>query len=143
MAGFDELKQKARDAAEAIADKSVEIARAASEKTRTIAKSAKLNAEISKEKSNLKRYYAELGSIYYTFFKDSPDEHLEQICEEITNSLEYIEAKQAELDALKDDQDVEVEIIQEEPCEEEPCSCCGSSEDATAEDASQEKKDSE
>ena len=64
MAGFDELKQKAKDAAEAFADKSVEIARAAGEKTRTIAKSAKLNAEISKEKSNLKRYYAELGSIY-------------------------------------------------------------------------------
>ena len=136
MAGFDELKQKAKDAAEAIADKSVEIARAAGEKTRTIAKSAKLNAEISKEKSNLKRYYAELGSIYYSFFKDSPDEHLEQICEEITNSLELIEAKQAELAAMKDD-DVEVEIIQEEPCDEEKCSCCGN------DDPADESKDAE
>lgn len=143
MAGFDELKQKAKDAAEAIADKSVEIAKAAGEKTRTIAKSAKLNAEISKEKSNLKRYYAELGSIYYTFFKDSPDEHLEQICEEITNSLELIDAKQAELSALKDDPDVEVEIIQEEPCDEEPCKCCCDAEDAPAEEPVQEDQKAE
>ena len=143
MAGFEELKQKAIDAAEAIADKSAEIARAAGEKTRTIAKSAKLNAEISKEKSNLKRYYAELGSIYYTFFKDSPDEHMEQICEEITNSLELIEAKKAELDALKDDPDIEVEIIQDEPCEEEPCSCCGDAEKSPAEEASQDNENAE
>ena len=143
MAGFDELKQKAKDAAEAIADKSVEIARAAGEKTRTLAKTAKLNAEISKEKSNLKRYYAELGSIYYTFFKDSPDEHLEQICEEITNSLEIIESKQDELNALKDDPDVEVEIIQEEPCEEEQCSCCEAKEAAPAEDAAKDTNDAE
>ncbi len=130
MAGFEEFKQKARDAAETIADKSVELYRAAEEKTRTIARSAKLNAEIAKEKTNLKRYYAELGSIYYSFFKDSPDEHLQQLCEEITTSLEYIETKQAELDALRDDPDVEVEIIQEEPCEEK-CECeCEASEDA-------------
>jgi len=130
MAGFEEFKQKARDAAETIADKSVELYRAAEEKTRAIARSAKLNAEIAKEKTNLKRYYAELGSIYYSFFKDSPDEHLQQLCEEITTSLEYIESKQAELSALRDDPDIEVEIIQEEPCEEK-CECeCESSEDA-------------
>ena len=130
MAGFEEFKQKARDAAETIADKSVELYRAAEEKTRTIARSAKLNAEIAKEKTNLKRYYAELGSIYYSFFKDSPDEHLQQLCEEITTSLEYIESKQAELSALRDDPDIEVAIIQEEPCEEK-CECeCESSEDA-------------
>lgn len=114
MAGFDEFKQKALDAAEMIADKSAELYRAAEGKTKKMAKVAKLNTEIAKEKSNIKKQYTELGSLYYSLFGEAPAEQLVQLCEEITASLDYISARQEEVDALKNDP--EVEIIQDD-CE--------------------------
>jgi len=122
MAGFDELKKKALDAAEAIADKSFEIYKAAEEATRGFAKTTKLNAEIAKEKSNVKKMYAELGSLYYSLYSESPDERLSQLCLEITAALESIELKQAELDDLKENPDIEVEFVQTDIYEDDvPC----------------------
>ena len=113
MAGFDEFKQKALDAAGMIADKSAEIYHAAEEKTKKMARIAKLNTEISKEKSNLKKHYAELGSLYYSLFGDAPAEQLVQLCAEIAASLDYIGERQDEVSALRNDPDAETQIVQE------------------------------
>ena len=113
MAGFDEFKQKALDAAEMIADKSAELYRAAEGKTKKMARAAKLNTEIAKERSNLKKQYAELGSLYYNLFGEAPAEQLVQLCAEIAASLDYINVRQEELAVLRNDPDAEAQIVQE------------------------------
>ena len=52
MSNYDEFKQKAKDTAETIADKSVEFYKFAEEKTRIIANLTKLSTEIALEKKH-------------------------------------------------------------------------------------------
>jgi hypothetical protein len=101
MANFEELKQKAKDTMETIADKSVELYKAAEEKTRLFAKITKLGAEITLEKGTLRKLYREIGQKYYELHKASPEEALAQSCIEVTASLETIAAKQKEIQELK------------------------------------------
>ena len=101
MTNFDELKQKAKDTMETIADKSVELYKLAEEKTRLLAKITKLSTEITFEKGDLRKHYRELGQKYYELHKDAPEDELAQICVEVTKSLETITNKQREIDALR------------------------------------------
>ena len=138
MANFDDFKQKAKDAAETIAEKSVEYYKIAEEKTKIFAKSTKLSTEISFEKGNLRKFYTEIGRIYYANHKDNPEEVLAQVCAEATASIEKIKIKQCELDKLKTpedgcdcgcDDDIEVEIVAEDADADDDCGCgcgCGS-----------------
>jgi FtsZ-binding cell division protein ZapB len=139
MINFDELKQKAIDAVTVLSDKASEVYSKAEVKTKEIAKTTQLNAEIVREKNNIKKLTSELGSMYYQLFKDAPDESLAQLCAEITAANENIAALQKMIDEIKasgaEDDDVEVEIVTdeqadgEESCgcgcqqEEEPCTC--------------------
>lgn len=121
MTNFDEFKQKAKDTAGTIADKSVEFYKIAEEKTKIIAKVTKLRTEIALEKNTIRKRYLEIGKKYYELFKDAPAEELNNACVEITAALERIETKKRQIDAVKNsdadesDEDVEVEIIIEEP----------------------------
>ena len=101
MTNFDELKQKAKDTMETIADKSVELYKVAEEKARLLAKITKLSTEITFEKGDLRKHYRELGQKYYELHKDAPEESLVQSCVEIAKSLETISTKQREIDALR------------------------------------------
>lgn len=101
MANFDELKQKAIDTVEIIADKTVEIYKIAEEKTKLFAKVTKLSADIALEKGDLRKHYRELGKMYYDLHKHAPEEAFAQLCDEVTASLDTIAAKQKEIDALK------------------------------------------
>lgn len=129
MSNFDELKQKAKDTMETIADKSVELYKIAEEKTKIIAKITKLSTEIALEKGNVRKLYREIGKRYYELHNASPEEELAQTCAEVKNALECIVAKQKEVGELKnaldlgekgdmnadeDDDDIEVEIIIED-----------------------------
>ena len=101
MTNFDEFKQKAMDTMETIADKSVELYKIAEEKARLLAKVTKLSTEITFAKGDLRKYYRELGQLYYELHKDAPEADLVQTCAEITESLEIITNKQREIDALR------------------------------------------
>ena len=101
MASFEELKKKARETAEVLADVSVELYKAAEEKAKVTAKKAKLNAEISAEKTAIKKLYLSIGANYYSIYKDSPMDTLAQACMEVTATIDRIEMKKAELEALK------------------------------------------
>lgn len=101
MANFNELKQKAKDTIETIADKSVELYKVAEEKTKLLAKITKLSADITFEKGDLRKLYRELGKMYYDRYKDNPDTDLAQSCTEITATLERISVKQKEIDVLR------------------------------------------
>jgi FtsZ-binding cell division protein ZapB len=129
MANFEELKQKAKDTMETIADKSVELYKAAEEKTKLFAKITKLGAEITLEKGTLRKLYREIGKKYYELHKSAPEDDLAQTCAEVTSSLDTITAKQKQIEELKNsynlgekettatdthERDADVEIIIEE-----------------------------
>ena len=101
MANYEDLKKKAKDALETIADVSAEAYKIAEEKARIIAKKAKLNTEITREKALIRRLKGEIGSKYYELHKDAPEEALKESCEGITDSIARIGAKKRELEELK------------------------------------------
>ncbi|MBQ8975303.1 MAG: hypothetical protein IJ072_06240 [Oscillospiraceae bacterium] len=134
MINFDEIKQRAVDAVTVIADKAGEVYSKAEVKTKELAKTTQLNAEVVREKNNIKKLTAELGSLYYQLYKDNPADEMAQLCAEITASNENIAELQKRINEIKAaNEDIEVEIISDEDaddtcgCEEdsaeEPCGC--------------------
>jgi len=112
MANYDDLKKKAKEALDTIADVSAEAYVLAQEKAKILAKKAKLNAGIANERATVRRLNVEIGATYYNLHKDNPEEALKQQCEDVTAAYERIAAKQAELDALK---------TSAEPCCDDAC----------------------
>ena len=102
MAKYDDLKKKAKDALGTIADVSAGAYRIAEEKTRILAKKAKLNAEITREKALIRRLKGDIGAKYYELHKDDPEEAMKTSCEGITASLDCIAVKRKELEELKE-----------------------------------------
>ena len=98
-------------------------------KAKAGARIAKLNIEIAGEKENMKKTYLEMGKLYYDTHKDSPEGFFIQLCEEIALAEQNIAEKEAEIEALKaeDDGSIEVEfeeiVDEEEPAAEEKCEC--------------------
>ena len=101
MANLDDLKKKAKDALNTIADVSVEAYKVAEEKAKVVARRAKLNAEIAREKALIRRSYSEIGKAYYNLHGEAPDDAFKDSCDDITAAFESIEAKKAEIEDLK------------------------------------------
>ena len=101
MANYDDLKKKAKDAIGTIADVSVEAYKLAEEKARILAKRARLNTEITREKALIRRMKSEIGNKYYALHKDDPEEAFKEFCESVTDSMARIETKRRELEELK------------------------------------------
>jgi len=133
MANYDDIKKKAKDALETLADVSVEAYKIAEDKAKVFARRTKLNAEITREKALIRRKKFDIGGIYYDLHKCCPDEALKEHCDAITASLDLIADKRAELEYLKTnglgntaddcgcaaDKDPACECADEEP----PCEC--------------------
>ncbi|MDR3310011.1 MAG: hypothetical protein LBS90_01510 [Oscillospiraceae bacterium] len=98
---MDKIIQKAKEIAEIVVGASAELYKSAEEKTKLIAKIAKLKAEIVGEKTAVKKLYASIGKQYYhaTVAGESPE--LTEEVAEVSAALERIEAKTAEIDSLK------------------------------------------
>ena len=151
MANFDNFKQLAKDAAGTIADVSVELYKRAEEKTKVIAKTTKLNSEISRERNLIRRLYSETGKQYYALHKDDAEGALAQNCAEITFGFERIAAKQREIEEIKaaanvKDEDIEVEIEVEIIAEDDDacdcecdCDCTDAAKEAAADAPAEEK----
>ena len=105
MANFDDFKKKAKDAVGAITDVSVEAYKLAEEKAKAVAKKARLNSEISREKSMIRRLHTEMGRVYYELYKDNPEEVFVQNCTEIASAIERIAERQRELDEMTKNDD--------------------------------------
>ena len=101
MPNYDEIKKKAKDALETIADVSVEAYKIAEEKARVFARKAKLTAEITREKALIRRLKLDIGGTYYDLHKDDPEDALKGYCESITSSLDSIASKRIEIEDLK------------------------------------------
>ena len=122
MSKINEIKEMALSALGTIIDKSTELYGTAEEKAKQIAKITKLKAEIAKDNSAIKKLYTDLGSMYYCLYKDSPDDALAQLCEEIKALSDRIELKHNELEALAKEADVkDITVdISEDKTEEQP-----------------------
>ena len=132
MANIEDLKKKAKDALDTIADVSAEVYKLAEENAKILAKKAKLNTEITREKALIRRLKSEIGSKYYELHKDDPEEELKQGCDGITDAQIRIDAKKRELEELK--------ANTESCCADAPACDCGCE---PAEEEAEEKKDDE
>ena len=101
MAKYEDIKKKAKDALETIADVSAEAYRVAEEKAKILAKRARLNSEISREKTVIRRNKIEIGIRYYELHKDDAEDALKENVENITGALAKINIKRKELEDLK------------------------------------------
>ncbi|MDR0445419.1 MAG: hypothetical protein LBH17_00025 [Oscillospiraceae bacterium] len=101
MATFEDLKQRIRETAEVIGDVSVDLYKRAEEKTKILARKAKLQAENASDRTALRRIYQEIGKAYYESHKLYPEPELEQSCTEVTTTLERIKERDAEIAELR------------------------------------------
>ena len=101
MANYDDLKKKAKDALDTIADASVDAYKVAEEKARILAKKTKLRAGIVNEKATVRRLSVELGTSYYKKYKDDASAEFKQLCDEISCAHDRIAAKEDEIAELK------------------------------------------
>ena len=121
MPNYDDLKKKAKDALDTIADASVDAYKTAEEKTRVLARKTKLRAGIVNEKATIRRLSVELGTAYYKKYFDDPNAEFSQLCEEIKNAHERIASKEEEIASLKAAAKAE---DASEPCCEPEDNCC-------------------
>ncbi len=110
---FNQWKEKAADFAANAAEKAKDIAGFAADKARKAGRAAKLKLEISAEKENVEKAYAEIGKLYYEAHKDAPEGFFLQLCEEIGAALAAVEAKEAELADLKSEIGDAIEDIED------------------------------
>ena len=98
---LNEVKEKVVSTAGLLFEKTMLLKDAAEEKARIVTQKAKLRAESARNSSRIDRLYSDLGSLYYCMMKDSPDEQMKQLCEEITVLLDRNEELDRQLKELK------------------------------------------
>ena len=118
MPNYDDLKRKAKDAFDSLADASVDAYKVAEEKTRILARKTKLRAGIVNDKATIRRLSVELGTKYHAKYKDDENAEFGQLCEEITCAHDRIAEKEAEIAELKQNA---VTKPQEKACSEPEC----------------------
>jgi hypothetical protein len=101
MKNYGDFKEKAKYAVETIIDVSTETYRLAEAKAKMLAKKAKLNANATREKSQIRRMYIEIGKKYYELHKDDPGEAFKDYCDSVTESYSRIESVNTQLEELK------------------------------------------
>jgi len=79
MSFFNNLENKINQAGQTITNKAS-----------SIADSSKLNYQISAEERALADLYRQLGSTYYSYLGENPDERLKPLCESIGRKVEQI-----------------------------------------------------
>ena len=102
---LNEVKEKVVSAAGVLFEKTILLKDAAEEKAKILTQKAKLRAESARNSSRIDRLYSDLGSLYYCLMKDSPDEQMTQLCEEITVLLDRNEELDRQLKELKQIED--------------------------------------
>jgi len=114
MADIDKIIAKAKEIAEVVADASVEIYKTAEEKTKLVARIAKLKAEIAGEKTRIKKQYLAIGKKYYSAHIAGTTAELDEEVKTIEAAFEAIADKTTEIERLKTekvkDEDIDVEI---------------------------------
>ena len=100
MSNFDDLKEKAKETIETIADFSQETYKNVEGKAKTLARRAKLTANITRERTVIRRNHISIGETYYSMHKNKPAKALQENCDAITEALNRIEEMEEELKNL-------------------------------------------
>ena len=99
------------------------------DKVKSYGRIAKLNIELSGHNEELKRMYTEIGKQYYEQAKGCPEGFFASLFAQVDALLEEVNAKEAEIAALKEgccpNCGIDVEIVEDECCCEGEC-CCDS-----------------
>ncbi len=101
MANFDKILKSVTEVAGVVAEKAAGLAIDAAEKAKELAGIGKLKAEILAQKNTINKAYAEIGKIYYDYFKVDPHEPMKASCAKIDAAIAVIAAKKAEIEAIK------------------------------------------
>ena len=109
MAGFNDFLTKAGAFASKAADKAKDLAGTAAVKTKQLSRIAKLNMDISAQKDDMKKAYAELGKLYYEAHHDAPDEGCADLCGQIDQAAAAIAAMEEEIAQIKEVMGAEAE----------------------------------
>ncbi len=127
---FEDLKKKALEAADVIADVSVDLYKKAEAKTKELARTAKLKADNAADRTTIKRMYMQIGKLYYETHKMFPAEEFAAKCAEVTELFARISERELELEELRKRYDED----DAEDAEAESCNC-GCEDDDNADDA--------
>ncbi|MBP3654362.1 MAG: hypothetical protein J6J04_02885 [Oscillospiraceae bacterium] len=107
------LRDVLTDTISTVADKVLDLADAAADTAKSGQQLAKLYVEKKKEESALEDAYKELGKLYYELHKQDAEGVLADLCMEIENTLVNIEDITAEIDALKEAVDADIDDIED------------------------------
>lgn len=100
MANSGDFKGKVKETIESITDFSQGACKTVGGKAKTLARRAKLTADITKERTVIRRNHIEIGMKYYDGNKNKPSKALENNCKAITEALEKIDKMENELKDL-------------------------------------------
>ena len=107
MAGFNDFMTKAGALASKAAGKAKDLAGTAAAKTKQLSRIAKLNMDISAQKDDMKKAYAELGKLYYEAHHDAPDETCAPLCAQIDAAAAAIASLEEEIAQIREAMDAE------------------------------------
>ena len=107
MAGFNDFMTKAGALASKAAGKAKDLAGTAAAKTKQLSRIAKLNMDISAQKDDMKKAYAELGKLYYEAHHDAPDETCAPLCAQIDAAAAAIASLEEEIAQIRETMDAE------------------------------------
>lgn len=73
----------------------------AAEKAREVAGIAQLKLQINTQEDIMKKYYLEIGKLYFELYGDMDEEQFKEACEGIREAKKEAEALRAQLDMMK------------------------------------------
>ena len=113
LGALDNIKETLTDTISTVADKVLDLADTAADNAKIGQQIAKLFVEKKKEESALEDAYKELGKLYYDMHKTEAEGVLADLCMEIENTLINIEDINAEIEALKESGNVDLDEMEE------------------------------
>lgn len=140
MADYNEIKDNVFNALGTAADLTRGLVGKAADKTKDVAKMAKLNMELNSEKETVQKAYLEIGKLYYETHKNAPEGFFVQLCDEITLANQHIGKLTAEIDSVKSGKDGDISVAYTEVKEEAKAA---SDEDFVKEEPKAEEKPAE
>ncbi len=121
MADFDfkAFTDKAANATVSAAGKVKDFTLLAADRAKKAGRAAKLNVEIHNQKDIIKKNYLEIGKLYYETRKNNPEGFFVQLCQEVSAAEAAIAEAEAEIAAMKIEEnapaeDADFEVVAEE-----------------------------
>lgn len=134
MTDYNEIKDNVFNVLGTAADLTRGLVSKAADKTKDVAKLAKLNMELSSEKETVQKAYLEIGKLYYETHKNAPEGFFVQLCDEITLANQHIGKLTTEIDAVKAGRDGDISVSYSEVSQDDTEAKTAADEDFVKED---------